>query len=177
MPADNDRQTIGRGRFLRLVSENGWEYAERTGATGVVAVLAVTPENELVLTEQYRPPVRQSVIDLPAGLAGDVHGAEDEAMSMAARRELEEETGFTAGSLRRIAPLPSSPGLSSEVVELFLAEDLSRISSGGGDESESIEVHLVSRATIADWLDERVTRGCLVDPKVYAALWWLEQLR
>jgi ADP-ribose pyrophosphatase len=177
VPAAENQQTIGTGRFLRLIRENGWEHAERIGATGVVAVVAVTPEDEMVLTEQYRPPVRHSVIDLPAGLAGDGDENRDEAAETAARRELEEEAGWTARTLRRVASLPTSPGLTSETVQLYLAEELSRIGPGGGDESEKIDVHLVPRVTIAAWLEQRVAEGCLIDPKVYAALWWLDRLK
>lgn len=176
MSSADDHQTVDEGRFLRLIRENGWEYAERVGATGVVAVLAVTPRDELLLTEQYRPPVKQSVIDLPAGLAGDGDEYGDESAETAARRELEEETGWTASSLRPMATLPTSPGLTSETVELFLAESLTRIGPGGGDDSETITVHLVPRQHIAAWLHEQVVTGILVDPKVYAALWLVDQL-
>jgi ADP-ribose pyrophosphatase len=174
--AADDHQTIGEGRFLRLIREDGWEYAERRGATGVVAVLAFTPAGELVLTGQYRPPVKHLVVDLPAGLAGDGHADADEALETAARRELEEETGWTARSFRPVATLPTSPGLTSETVVLFLADGLSRIGPGGGDDSEAIEVHLVPRSTISTWLAERVAQGCLIDPKVYAALWWADRV-
>jgi ADP-ribose pyrophosphatase len=174
--AADDLQTIGKGRFLRLICEDGWEYAQRIGAHGVVAVLAITPQDELVLTEQYRLPVKRAVIDLPAGLAGDLPGAGDEELTIAARRELEEETGWTARTLRPLATLPSSPGLTSETVDLFLAEGTCRIGPGGGDDSEAIIVHLVPRPHIAAWLHEQLAAGMLVDPKVYAALWLVDQL-
>lgn len=176
MPQDRTQppRTLGAGRFLRLVCRDGWEYVERAGATGVVAVLALTSRDELVLTEQFRPPVSRRVIDLPAGLAGD--GDSDETSQAAARRELEEETGFTSHAFRQLTRLPTSPGLTSETVDLLLAEGICRNGPGGGDESENIEVHLVPRSTIAAWLEERVAAGCLVDPKVYAALWWAERL-
>ena len=57
LPASPTRQTIAQGKFLQLVSDNGWEYVERVRASGVVAVMAVTANRELVLTEQYRAPV------------------------------------------------------------------------------------------------------------------------
>lgn len=171
------RMIIGSGRFLRLVTDDRWEYVERVSACGVVAVLAVTEDGSLVLTEQYRPPVRAQVIDLPAGLAGDVVGQEDEPLEMAACRELEEETGFTATRFRRLATLPTSPGLSSEQCVLFAAETVTRCGDGGGggDGSEQITVHVVPLQRIAGWLEEQTRRGCLVDPKVYGALWWLAE--
>ena len=177
-PDDHDPvpETIAQGRFLRLIRVDGWEYAERVGATGVVAVLAITPDDELVLTEQYRRPVWQRVIDLPAGLSGDGAAAGDETPETAGRRELEEETGFTARTLRHLVKLSTSPGLTSETVDLLLAEGISRIGPGGGDDSEAIEVHLVPRSNAAIWLDERIRDGCLVDPKVFTALWWADRL-
>ncbi len=50
------RRVIAQGRFLQLVNNNGWEYVERAKASGVVAVIAVTVEQQLILTEQFRPP-------------------------------------------------------------------------------------------------------------------------
>lgn len=168
-------QILASGRFTRLIRRDGWEYVERTGSSGVVAVLAVTAEGALLLAEQYRPPVLKRVIDLPAGLAGDLAGHEQEVLTEAARRELEEETGFTAESFDFVVSLPSSPGLTAETVELFVAHGVSRCGDGGGDDSENITVHAVDLENIADWLDRKVAAGCLVDPKVFTALWWAER--
>ena len=70
-------------------------------ATGVVAIVAVTPACELILTEQFRRSVNRRVIDLPAGLSGD--GPESEELVTAARRELIEETGYEARRLKLLA--------------------------------------------------------------------------
>ena len=53
--------------LVKLVEENGWEYAERTRVSGIVAIVAVTRKGDVLLTEQYRPPVKKNVIELPAG--------------------------------------------------------------------------------------------------------------
>ena len=79
-------EELARGRFLSLKKRNGWEFVERTNAREIVAVIAVTPEKELVLVEQYRPPVESRVIELPAGLVGDVEG--DDSVEEAGGREL-----------------------------------------------------------------------------------------
>ena len=97
-------ETLGEGRFLRLVRRNGWEFVQRIGVDGVVAIVAVTGDRELVVVEQKRPAVGRTVLDLPAGLAGDVDG--EDSLEAAARRELEEETGFVAAGWERLA----SPG-------------------------------------------------------------------
>lgn len=166
------RKTLGVGKFLRLVREGCWEFAERINARGAVAVIALTKDRRLVLTEQHRPAVGGRVIDLPAGLSGDVAGAEDEALSVAALRELVEETGFTARSLKLVANCPSSPGLSSEVITYFFSKSVTRISTGGGVDHEQIVVHTPSLKTIKPWLTRQIAQGKLVDAKVYLGLYF-----
>ncbi|MFT7582962.1 MAG: ADP-ribose pyrophosphatase [Myxococcota bacterium] len=166
-------EVLAEGRFTRLVRKNGWEYVERTNTSGIVLVIALTPENELLLVEQFRPPVNARVIELPAGLAGDIVGQEDEALSIAAGRELEEETGFRAARLEEVARGPLSAGLTTEVVTVFRAYELTRVSDGGGDETEDIVVHAVPLADVPVWLATQTAAGVMLDPKVYAALYFL----
>lgn len=165
-------QTLHRGKYLTLVREGTWEWATRTKASGVVAVLAFTDRDDLILVEQHRPPVGRRVIELPAGLAGDLDDDPDEAFATAAARELEEEAGYQADHYEIVALLPSSAGSTDETTHLFRATGLRRVSDGGGTDSESIIVHLVPRAHIRRFLDEQIHENKLVDSKVYAALWW-----
>lgn len=159
------------GRFLQMVSRNGWEYATRVGSTGVVAIVAVTDEDRVLLVEQFRPPVGRAVIEIPAGLAGDIEGAESEAFEEAARRELVEETGYSAAAIRRLQAGPSSAGVSDEIITFFEATGLTKTGAGGGDESESIIVHGIPRKELRDWLAEQEASGKLIDPKIGAGLW------
>ena len=160
------------GKYLTVLRKGRWEYVARRNTTGVVIILAVTPEGDLLLVEQFRPPVGTTVIELPAGLAGDIAGAEDEDLSVAARRELEEETGWTAARMVRLTGGPVSAGLTSEVVTFFRAEGLTRIGPGGGDASEDIAIHSVPLADAPAFLAAREAAGAVVDPKVYAALYF-----
>lgn len=148
-----------------------WEYAFRTNASGVVVLVPVTDAGELVLVEQYRIPVKSRVIGLPAGLAGDT-GDRDEELKTAARRELLEETGYRAGFLEELLTCPSTPGMSDEIVTIFYASGLERVGSGGGDEHENITVHRVPLDSATRWLETRMTEGIMVDPKIYAGLFW-----
>lgn len=167
------RTVLGKGKFLQLVRDGQWEIAERINARGAVAVVAVTDEREFVLTDQFRPAVGCRVIDLPAGLSGDIPGQEDEASALSARRELIEETGYDADTLEHLADCPSSPGLTSEMVSYFLARGVTRVSSGGGIEHEQIEVQTPKLRTIKKWLASQVAAGKLIDPKVYVGLYFI----
>ena len=60
-----------RGRYLSLLERDGWEFASRCNASGVVVLIAITDAGELLLIEQYRKPVQAPVVELPAGLVGD----------------------------------------------------------------------------------------------------------
>jgi ADP-ribose pyrophosphatase len=164
--------TLGAGRFLRLVRADGWEFVERVRATGVVAIVAVATDGELILTEQFRASVRGPVIDLPAGLAGDGPGSEE--LVTAARRELIEETGYDARRFTLLAHAPTSPGLTTEVVSFFHAKGLKKIGAGGGIEGEHIQVHSVKLERADAWLRRRSRKGVQVDCKVYAGLYFAQ---
>lgn len=167
-----DKTILGEGRFLKLVNDNGWEYAERRIASGVVVVVAITDDRRLILTEQFRPAVGRRVLDLPAGLAGDIAGSEDEAFATAARRELEEETGYTTKSMRRLIACPSSAGITSEVITYFAAIGLTKIGDGGGDASEEIAVSEIPLDELFDHLYSKDAAGVAVDPKIAAGLYF-----
>ena len=103
-----------------------WEFVSRTTRRPAVAIVAIDKEDHLILVEQFRPPVDSNVIELPAGLAGDVVGAEDEPLLAAAKRELEEETGYTSNQWRRVTNGLSSAGLTDESTEIFVAEGIEK---------------------------------------------------
>ena len=169
------RTLLAQGRHLRFVAEDGWEYVERNAVSGIAVIVAVTDEGRLLLVEQYRPPVRQRVIELPAGLAGDEAGREGEELVAAARRELLEETGYEADTVSALASGPPSVGVSSEVVTFFHAEGLRRVGPGGGEGSESIVLLEIDLGRVDAFLAEKAAEGLLVDPKVYAGLYLLHK--
>lgn len=169
-------EIMAEGRFTRLVRRDGWEFVARKNTSGIVIVVAVTEAGELLLVEQHRPPVGCRVVELPAGLAGDIAGQEDEALVTAARRELLEETGYEADAFVHLTAGPLSAGLTTEVVTLFGAAGARRVAAGGGDETEEIDVFAVPLAEVPAWLEARQRGGAMVDPKVYSALWFAGQL-
>ena len=99
-----------------------------------VATVALTADGQVILTRQYRHPLGAVIYDLPAGR---LRRGEDPAAG--ARRELEEETGYRAGSLTPLGRYNPFPGYLKVTAHLFLAADL--IYSGQRlDEGEELEV-------------------------------------
>ncbi len=166
------KKTLYEGKYVRFVDLDGWEFVERHGASGVVIIIAVTDARRLVLVEQFRPAMGKQVIELPAGLAGDIEGQEDEALITAAHRELIEETGYQAEEMVIVAEGPPSAGLATEILTLIEARGLKKIGEGGGDESEDIIVHEVPLDEVVPWLKEQAGKGKAIDVKIYGGLFF-----
>ena len=143
---------MAEGKFARLVAQDGWEWVERTNSLAAAVIVAVTTDRELLFVEQYRIPLAGRVIELPAGLAGDVAGSEDEPIAAAARRELLEETGYQANRIEYLTEGPSTAGLANETYTLFLASGATKVAPGGGEEGEDILVHVIPLAEVPQWL-------------------------
>jgi ADP-ribose diphosphatase len=171
------RKTLYTGKFLALVKEGHWEFADRVNATGAAVIIAVTTEQKVLLVEQYRTPVHASTIELPAGIIGDEPGSTDESIAEAARRELLEETGYTAEHIEAVTTGPSCSGITSERLTLFRALGLRRVGKGGGVANENIQVHEIPLTEIVGWLATKAKTGVLIDPKVYAGLFFISQTK
>lgn len=171
MTDENPVRTLYQGRWLTLRTRDGWEYAERNHPAGAVIIVAMTAEDRILLVEQFRVPIQQRTIEMPAGIIGDQ--GEDDAFS-AARRELEEETGYACERVEYLHAGPSSAGMSTEMMTFVRAHGLSRVGPGGGDDSEDIIVHEVPRAETAAWLMAKAAEGYSIDPKLFAGLWFID---
>jgi ADP-ribose pyrophosphatase len=88
---------------------------------GAVAVLALNEKDEVLLIKQYSAPVKQFLYEMPAGLRDE----EDESDLESAKRELSEEADYRAKIWTHLHSFYTTPGSSSEVIEIFLAQDLS----------------------------------------------------
>lgn len=170
-----DIETLYEGDYLRLQRTGTWEFVQRVNARGAVVILAVTPDDELLMVEQPRPALGGPVLELPAGLVGDIVGEEDEALTVAAARELEEETGYRPARLEYMTGGPPSAGLSSETLWFYRARDLERVGAGGGDDSEDITVHAIALDDVDRWLAAREAEGLPVDPKIYTGLYFIRR--
>jgi ADP-ribose pyrophosphatase len=165
-------RTLAETRFLRLVDRDGWSYVERPNSRGVVMIVPLTRDRNLIFVEQHRVPVGAPAVEFPAGLIGDEPGHEDEEPVVSARRELIEETGYQAHALELVSSSATSPGMANEIVHFVLAWDLVRVGPGGGVAGESITVHEVPLAGAHAWLQEQERSGRVIAAKVFAGLYF-----
>jgi ADP-ribose pyrophosphatase len=151
------------GKFVRLIRRDKWEYASRTRDIGAVVVIAEY-EGKIILVDQPRVGPDCRCVELPAGLVGD----EDlnATVEGTAIKELEEETGFTAERVERLGDFFASPGMLSESFSLVRAHGVRKIGEGGGDEHEDINVHLVARTDIPNFLEQKRAEGFGIDVKL-----------
>jgi ADP-ribose pyrophosphatase len=156
-------ETMCEGRFVRLLKRGKWEYASRARDIGAVVILAEY-EGKTILVDQPRVGPDCRCVELPAGLVGDEDP--EATVEATAIKELEEETGFTAERIDRLGDFYSSPGILAEGFSLVRAHGLRRIGEGGGDENEDINVHLVPRAEIANFIEQKRAEGFGVDVKL-----------
>ena len=149
------------GKYIRLLTRGGWEYVERVGGVTAVVIIA-EHDGKLILVEQSRVPLGgRRCIELPAGLVGDEDpGATIEGTAV---KELEEETGFTAERIERLGEFHSSPGMVAEGFTLVRAHG---VRPCGDAVEEGIEVHLVERGRIADFLAQKRGEGAAIDVKL-----------
>lgn len=169
-------EILAETQFLKMVQDQHWTYAQRPNNTGAIAIIGLTDAEEIILIDQYRIPLQGRVIELPAGLVGDLPDNKSETKEEAAHRELIEETGFRADSIRPIMEGASSAGLTDEKVHLMLATGLTKISEGGGDHTEDIIVHTIRLNEVDAWLAKQTAEGADIDFKVYAGLYFAKQL-
>lgn len=166
---------LGEGKFLKLWNRGAWEFVQRKGSTGVVIIVAMTKEQKVILVEQYRMPVGKNVIELPAGLVGDVHARES--FEVAAQRELFEETGWWPRKIKILVKGPAASGMSCEELTFCLASDLIKKGEGGGDETEDIVTHEIPIGKIEGWLKNQEKKGKRIDPKIFSGLYFLNKNR
>jgi ADP-ribose pyrophosphatase len=169
----DDVTVMRKTKWLDFVKRGTWAYVTRPNASGVIGIIAVTDEKRLVLVEQYRPPVNTNVIELPAGLVGDIDAGES--LATGAKRELLEETGFKASRVKKLASGVSSAGLADEVITLFYATGLKRVPNPPKDADEHITLHLVPLAEVGAFLEKQRRRGKQIDLKIYSALHFIAE--
>jgi ADP-ribose diphosphatase len=176
-----ERRLIHRGRYLEFRidtierADGSRGTRDVVGHPGAIAVLALDDGGRLLLVRQWRIPAERAMLEIPAGTL-DVHDGVPEDPDVAARRELEEETGSRAASWRKLAEFWTAPGFASELMHLYLATGLASVDGDdrlGPDEDERLEL---SRVTIDEAL-ALVDRGAISDAKTILGVLWLDRLR
>ena len=128
-----DEVTLPDGRLAQR------EVVHHRGAVGIVPVL---PDGRVVLVRQWRHAVERALWEIPAGTRD-----EGEEPFVTARRELEEETGYTAAAWRPLGETWVSPGYSRELMWFFLASELTE-GTPSTDPDEKLDVRLFEPAEI-----------------------------
>jgi len=163
--------TLWSGKYIRIARKGTWEYVERIGnpSAAIIFPFEINDYGEvsMILLKEWRVPLQKYIIGVPAGLVGDHNPGEEE--SVAALREMEEESGYT-GKLKYLFKGPSSSGLTNEMLYFYLAHDLKKIGPGGGTPDEDIEVLNIPINMVYYYLEEQAKRGLLIDPKVFIGL-------
>lgn len=160
-------ETMWQGKYIVAHKKGTWEFVSRPNHMQAAVILAMDTDYVL-LVEQFRMPLGRNCLELPAGLIGD-HG-ECEEPAVAALRELEEETGWTAHVMTDMGEFYSSPGMVSKSFHLFRASQLEEIGDGGGVDGENITVHRVKRADISAFIAQKRAENCAIDVKLLMLL-------
>ena len=166
-------EDIYGGIFLHMKRDkvalpNGQEAVrEYLTHPGAVAIVALLDDGRVLLERQYRYPIAKTCIEIPAGKLdiGEDH-------LTCAKRELEEETGYTAKKwsyIRRIHPVIS---YSTELIDIYLAEDLVPGKSKLDDE-EFLDVFAAPLEQLIAWVEE----GEITDVKTTISAYWLDRYR
>ncbi|HVE19512.1 MAG TPA: NUDIX hydrolase [Ilumatobacteraceae bacterium] len=133
------------------------------GAVGVVPLLFEDGVPTVVFVRQYRGPLDQYVLEIPAGM----RDVPDEPLELTAERELIEEAGFSAGRMEYLTNFFSSAGMTDSVLHIYLATDLSPVAREmHGPEETHMEV---LRLPLAEAV-EMVARGEINDAKTVIGL-------
>jgi 8-oxo-dGTP pyrophosphatase MutT (NUDIX family) len=171
-----NKRAVWEGSFLRALSiaytdssgsMRNWEAVERVNCSGIVSIVPVTAEGDILFVRQFRPVMDGFVVEFPAGL-----NDRNESLQEAARRELVEETGCDAEEFIFLAEGPISSGLSTEVLTVFLAKNVAPATDRlrqlyPPDESEDIEVIRMPLSAINERLAAFRERGDFIDLKIY----------
>lgn len=160
-------EVMWEGKFVRAMRRGKWEYASRARDIRAVVILA-EHEGKVILVDQPRVGPDCRCVELPAGLVGDIDP--NETVETTAIKELEEETGFTGALVERLGDFYSSPGMLAESFTLVRVHGVRKIGDGGGDDNEDINVHLIARADIPNFLEQKRAEGFGIDVKLLLLL-------
>jgi len=144
--------------------ESTREYIKHPGA---VVIIPVLDDGSILLERQFRYPLNQVIIEFPAGKIDPGEASLD-----CARRELLEETGYTASDWKFVCTIHNAIAYSDEHLDIFLAQGLKEGQSKP-DEEEFLEIFTASLDEMLSWVRE----GKITDVKTVIGTFWLERIR
>ena len=159
------KKTLYDGRIISLethevsLADGKQSFREIVRHPGGVCILAKDEDGKILLVRQFRKPMEEAYLELPAGKLEKNLTPEENAV-----KELEEETGYKCRTLRNLGAFASSPGYSDEIIHLFAAQGLHE-GKKGGDDDEFIDI---IRMTDEEFMDA-VRNGAIKDLKSVAA--------
>ena len=166
-----DRKLAFRGSIIDFYKDtiqvpNGnivkWDFIDHQGAA---AVLPVREDGKLLMVRQYRNALDRYTLEIPAGGLNRGTDGEKEPALEAAVRELQEETGYTAGKTEWLITIRTTVAFCNEKIDIFLATDL-KPGSQHLDEDEFIHVE----AYTVEELCEKILKGEIEDSKTISAI-------
>jgi len=164
---------VYEGYYLQLIQdrvalpdgkEAGREYLIHPGAVAIVPML---PDGRILLERQYRYPLHQAFLEIPAG---KIDLGEDPLAC--AKRELQEETGFVANEWQFLGKIHPIISHSTEFINIYLARDLS-FTRQKLDEGEFLDIFGAYIQEIENWIKE----GLITDVKTIISTYWLRDLQ
>jgi ADP-ribose pyrophosphatase len=174
-----ESRVLHRGRYLTFrvdtVERPDGSRAQRdiAGHPGAVAILALDDERRLLLVRQFRVATGEALLEIPAGTLDVTDDGAIEDPDLAARRELEEETGQQAAEWRTVGRFWTAPGFATEEMHLYLARGLTTVRDTlGEDEDEHLELE---RIPLGEAL-AMAEGGQIRDAKTLVGIFWLARL-
>ena len=129
-PMSDEPEVLFEGRHMLFLRRKGWEYVEHRTAPEAAMIVAITPDDEIVLAEEFRLPMNAPVLSLPAGLVGDEGPEDADGRRAPGARRRRRDTRRPRSSV--LAKGPGSAGQSSEMITFFLARGRGALRRAGG---------------------------------------------